>query len=391
MMGRVITVIILALALAFLVVRSALIDAYAVSNPARAAVVWPGHPSVILTSGLNEVGAAAAAARAVNPATIRRMLATAAKEPLAPEPFLVRGVEAQVAGDQDLAFRAFLEARKRDPRSVAARYFLADHYLKKGQMQLGLAEIAALTRLVPRSLDAIAPQLAAFARMPGGATRAKRLLLDQPQLEPWLLNELAANPGDANLVLSLWSGSTSDRDRNWQQRLVTSLVSAGRFQEARTAWGRFNRDAKPVGELLDPKFEGKAMPPFGWELASGAAGVAEPEPGGRLHILYYGRDDLLLASQLLLLKPGPYRLSMQVSIVSPTAKSISWIVRCMPPSRDLATIELTAVNGGVQAADFTIPPQGCSAQRLDLFATTPELPEQTELTIAELSLSRREP
>ena len=391
MTGRAIFVIVLALALAALVVRNALIDAYAHSNPARGAAVWPGHPSVIMISGLNEVGAAAAAARPVNPATVRAMIATSARAPLAPEPFLVHGVEAQVAGDPARAIRSFLEARKRDPRSVAARYFLADYYLKTGQIRLGLAEIAALTRLVPRSLEEIAPQLAAFARMPGGATHAKRLLRDQPQLEPSLLNELAANPADANLALSIWSGRVGEQDRTWQRRLVTSLVSAGRFQDARRVWGRFNPHAKPVGALFDPKFEGSAMPPFGWELASGAAGVAEPEGEGRLHILYYGRDNLVLASQLLLLEPGSYRLANKVSIVSPTAKPIAWVVRCMPSSRELASFGLIAAKRGVLTADFTIPPQGCPAQQLDLVATTPELPEQIDLTVAEVGLSRRSP
>jgi hypothetical protein len=387
--GRTIAVLAVSLLLSALVVRTALVDAYARSDVAKARIAWPGHPSVILASGLEEVGAASAAARPVKPATVRAMLVSAAKAPLAPEPFLVRGVEAQVAGDEGLAGRSFLEARQRDPRSVPARYFLAGHYLKTGQTQPGLAEIAALTRLVPKSLDQIAPQLAAFARMPGGSAQAKRLLRDQPQLEPWLLGELAANPSDADLALAIWSGRNSDEDRIWQQRLVSSLVSSGRIVEARAAWNRFNPGGSPTGQLLDPKFEGGPKPPFGWTLASGAAGVAEPEGGGRLHVIYYGRDNAILASQLLQLKPGPYRLSMRVSTALPSVKSISWVVRCTPPTRDLATIELPAANNGVLAANFVIPPQACPAQLLDLVGTSPEIPEQTDFTIGDLSLSRK--
>ncbi|MCL6740401.1 hypothetical protein LZ518_04560 [Sphingomonas sp. RB56-2] len=388
MTRRAIPVFLVALFLAVLVVRSALLDAYAATNPAKASSIWPGHPSAILASGLTEVGAAAAAAKPVNPATVTAMLAASAKAPLAPEPFLVRGVQAQVANDQALAARAFLQARKRDPRSVPARYFLADHYLATGQTQRGLAEIAALTRLVPKSLGEVAPQLAAFARMPGGASATKRLLLDQPQLEPWLLNELAARPEDAKLAMALWGGRPGELDRAWQQRLVASLVSANRFDDARMAWDRFNPSAKPVGGLLDPGFGGGAMPPFGWTLASGAAGVAEPEGGGRLHVLYYGRDNIVLAGQLLQLGPGTYRFSMKVGTVSPTPTSISWVVRCMPGSRELASIDLTKAKGGVLALDFAIPSQDCPAQQLELVGTAPELPEQAELTIAELGLSR---
>lgn len=389
MAGRAITAIILALFLSALVIRNAFMDAYGVQDPSKAATVWPGHPSVVLASGLAEVGASAAAGRPISPATVQRMVATAAKAPLAPEPFLVRGVEAQVAGDGPLALRAFLEARRRDPRSIPARYFLAGYYLRSGDTQRGLAEISALTRLVPQSLGGVAPQLAVFARMPGGAAQVKILLREQPQLEPWLLDVLAANSDDARLALSLWSGRIGSQDRAWQQRLVNGLVAAGRFGEARAAWSRFDARAKLGEGLTDPRFEGHDLAPFGWTLASGAAGFAESLGGGQLHILYYGRDDLVLASQLLLLRPGPYRLAMRVNGAPPSARSLSWVVRCKPASREIASIGLASAKGGVLAADFAVPTQGCEAQQFDLVGTAPELPEEADLTIADLRLSRR--
>jgi hypothetical protein len=387
MVWRTIAVIVAGLFLGLLVVRNAFVDAYLESSVDRAASVWPGHPEVVLASGLTEVGAAAASGQPVNPATVRRMLAAASNAPLAPEPFLVRGVEAQVAGDTTMALRAFIEARRRDPRSIAARYFLASHFLAAGQTPEGLAEISALTRLVPQSLKSVSPQLAAFARMPGGATQVRTLLRDQPQLEPWLLEDLASRPVDAGLVLSLWSGRTPEPDRAWQARLVNSLVTAGRFGEAHSAWRRFQPGTAQSGELVDPKFEGHALPPFGWTLASGASGVAEPEAGGRLHILYYGRDDFVLASQLLLLKPGSYRLSMRVGSASPAAKSLSWTIRCLPSSRELEAIDLGSAKAGVLAAAFAVPP-GCEAQNLELAGTAPELPEQADVTISALKLAR---
>jgi hypothetical protein len=389
MAGRIITVAVCALVLALLVIRNAFVEAYGVQDPSRAAAVWPGHPSVVLSAGLTQVGESAAAGRPANPATVRQLEEAAAKAPLAPEPFLVRGVEAQLAGDAPLALSAFLAARERDPRSVAARFFLADHYLKAGQTQDGLAEISALTRLIPQSLGGIVPQLAAFARMPGGSEQVRLLLRQQPPLEPWLLNELAAKPSDANLALSLWNGRSTEQDRPWQQRLVNTLVSAGRIEEARAAWTRFDPQVRPAGELIDPKFELRAMPPFGWALASGPAGVAEPEGGGPLHILYYGRDDIVLASQLLLLKPGAYRLAMRVTGAQPAAKSLSWVIRCTQTARAIASIYFTSTKDGTLAMDFTIPPQGCAAQTLELAGTAPELPEQADLTISNLQLSRQ--
>src|SRR5436190_165045 len=157
MKGRAIIVGVLALLLSALVIRTALFDSYAFSNPAKSAAIWPGRSSVILASGIDELGRQAAAGRPVDIGMVNRLVATAAKDPLAPEPFLVRGIAAQLAGNDALAGRAFLEARDRQPRGVAARYFLADHYLRTSQTQRGLAEISSLTRLFPQSLGAIAP------------------------------------------------------------------------------------------------------------------------------------------------------------------------------------------------------------------------------------------
>jgi hypothetical protein len=388
MLARSIIALGVGLLLAVLVVRTAFVDAYGDEMPARASAAWPGHPSVNLASGLAEVGVAAAAGQQPNSETIQQMLSTSAKAPLAPEPYLVRGVEAQVEGDQALALRAFLAARQRDPRSVAARFFLADHYLKSGQVGPGLAELSALTRLVPQSQAGIAPHLAAFARMPGSLPQIRTLLRDQPQLEPLLLYELAAEPADSNLVISIWSGRLNEASRGWQQRLITSLVAAGRLEEARKVWSRFDPGIPTGGQLIDPKFEMRALPPFGWTLASGASGVAEPDGSGGLHILYYGRDDLVLANQLMTLKPGSYRLSMSVNGAQPAAQSLSWRVRCASSSLELASIALFPSKGNIAANSFVVPAQNCAAQQLELAGESPDLPEQADLTVSRLSLAR---
>lgn len=390
-MVRAIAVLTGSLLLAAMVMRGAWVDAFAGRDPARAALLWSSHPSVTLTSGLAEVGAAAAANQPVSPVTVRRMLAASAKAPLAPEPFLVRGVEASVAGNPRLAERAFLEAQRRDPRSIAARYFLADQYLRSNDTSRGLAQIAALTRLVPQSLDAIAPYLAAFARGPDGVRPVKALLADQPLLEPLLLNQLAAAPNDIPLAFKLWNGRTDERDRAWQERLVDTLIGAGRYREARSAWARFNSGMSRGDQLTDPRFEGQASPPFGWKLVSGPAGVAEPDGGGRLHILYYGRDDLVLASQLLMLPAGSYRLSMRVGTPPPSAGSLAWTLRCLPARQNFMSAGLATARGGVLTASFSIPAAGCEAQQLQLAGTAPDVPEQADLTISDLAIARSKP
>ena len=375
-----------ALLAGFFVVRVAFVEAFAAKNPTTAAAVWAGHPAVLLESGLAQVGDMAAAGRPVDQSLVDRLISASAKAPLAPEPFLVRGVDAQVSGNRAVALQSYLAARERNPRAVAPRYFLADLYLKAGRTEPGLAEISALARLVPQSLPNVAKYLAAYARTPGAAPQVKKMLETHPQLELALLNELASDAASARLILYLWSGRGGEEARPWQGRLLEQLVATGRFNEARTAWARFTNISAEQDALFDAEFAAQALPPFGWMLASGASGIAEPQGGGRLHLVYYGRDDLILASQLMTLPPGRYRLSMNVSASSPAAKSLSATIRCLPSTSPLASLPLH--RRGAVTASFNVADRGCPAQRLEISGDAPEFPEQAELTVGRLRLER---
>ncbi|MCF2514337.1 hypothetical protein LVY65_04555 [Sphingomonas sp. G124] len=386
MRARAVIIIALALLAAVLVVRVAFVAAYASRQPAKAAAIWPNHPEVIFATGLQEARRSGAAGRPVDSALVEKLLSAATKSPLAPEPYLVRGVQAELAGNRALAAKAFLEARRLDPRSVAARYFLANHFLQTGKVRLGLSEISALARLVPQSLDDIAPYLAAYARSPGGAHEVKAMLADHPELEPLLLNILAADAGNDRLVLYLWSGRGGNDASGWQVRLLNSLIDARRYGQAQVAWTRFSPNSYREQELVDPKFELSALPPFGWTFASGPAGVAEAEEEGRLHIIYYGRDDVSLAKQLLMMRPGSYRLSMRVSPGSQASKALAWTVRCLPSSDEIANAGMVGAHNGELAVKFKVPPAGCIAQQLELAGTAPELPAPADLTVADFRL-----
>src|SRR5687768_6956671 len=186
-------VALLAVAAAVFVVRGALVAAYTDSNPVRAAAAWPGHPAAAFRAGLVRIGEAAAAGRLVAGSIIDPLLAAARSAPLAPEPFLVRGVQLRLGGDETAAGRAFVEAKRRDPRSIPARFFLADHYLRSGAVQAGLDEVVVLTRLVPGSEARLVPILAGYAKTPGAARQVKAMLRAHPELEDGLLTFLAAD------------------------------------------------------------------------------------------------------------------------------------------------------------------------------------------------------
>src|SRR5438445_6063984 len=111
-----------------------------------------------------EISTAAHGHRPVGPATFSIINDAAIKAPLAPEPFLVRGVQTELNGNSNVAAQAFAAAERRDPRSVPARYFLADIFYRAGDPRRTLDQIGALARLTPNGPETIAPYLAAYAK-----------------------------------------------------------------------------------------------------------------------------------------------------------------------------------------------------------------------------------
>ena len=119
--------------------------------------LWPSHPAVLADRTMGEIGARARRGQSLTPAILSQVDQIARLAPLAPEPFLIKGALAQVQGKQEHAEQLFTAARARDPRSVAARYFLADRYLRSGRTGQALAEIAALSQLFPQGMVGFGP------------------------------------------------------------------------------------------------------------------------------------------------------------------------------------------------------------------------------------------
>jgi hypothetical protein len=372
------------------VVRFAYVAAYASDQPLKAASVWPSHPDVLFKTALDRIVRAAVAGQPVPRSELDAIYSAAADAPLAPEPYLVRGVDAQTTGNAGLAQRALEAARRRNPRSLAAHYFLADHYLRTNQPDAGLVELARLTRLLPTSIATVAPYYARYAREPGGAARVKAMLRAHPEFEPDVLSALANDAANADLILFLASGrgqSTGDPPA-WHGQLVQSLVEASQYAKARAIWSKLS--GEPVAAdpgLFDPQFSGKkAPPPFNWSLLSNASGLAEEQGEGRLHLIYYGRDNVTLASQTLTLSPGRYRLSFKVEGSSKNLPALAWTISCLPSKRAISSFALGR-QAGQTASDFSIGAD-CPAQLLALTGTSPEFPETVDVTLSGLSLTK---
>lgn len=383
MAGRLLVVLVALFLAAFVVCNSA-VAVLGERAPGTAARIWPGEPHAEIAAAMSEIGRAAAQHRAVPPGVFARVEDAARKLPPVAEPFLVRGVRAQLAGDAAAAMAAFTAAERRDPRSLPAHYFLADALFRTGDAPRGLEEAAVLARLAPNGVGSVAPYIAAYAQDRSTWPRLRALFRSSPDLEEVTLAALAKDAANVDAVIALADEAHRDAKQSWVPVLLTSLVDAGEYQKARAAWGAAAHVQPAPDAIYDSGFaEPNAPPPFNWALTASTVGLAERQPGGRLHVVFYGRDDGLLARQLLLLRPGLYRLTMSEAGNASHARALTWSLRC-----DRTQTPFAAIPVDVAAArpwSFTVP-AGCPAQWLELTGVSPEMPQQTEVTIANLKL-----
>lgn len=386
MLGRPLAIV-AALLISVQIVRAATVAALAPMKPYSAAQVWSGHPTVNIARGMTDIAVAARARKPVPTYAYALMARAAAQEPLAPEPFLVAGVQAQMTGNMRVAQKDFEAAQWRDPRSLPAAYFLADRYLRVGDVEGGLREAAILARLSPNGATLVGPYIGAYAADARNWPKLRLLLRDNPDLADVVLNNLASRPETAAAALALADPQTNMSKIDWFRRLLDTLTAAGEYGKARTIWSRAT--GFPASELLhDPSFSDKTGPmPFNWDLTSSAAGLAERQPRGRLHILFYGQEDGILARQLLLLPSGSYRLEMRLLGDASRARNLTWSLWCDKTPSAFASITLDrAAQGWV----FKVP-ANCPAQWLQLSGSSGDISQQIDVTISDLRLRKAGP
>ena len=384
MLGRQILVVGIASLIAVQIVRNAVVANYADSKPDVAGGIWKGHPAAEISQALVSIAQSARSGSPADKAAFSMVDDAALKSPLSAEPFLVHGVQARLDGNGTLAGNAFRAAELRDGRSVPARYFLADYYLTSGDVARGLREIAILARMIPTGVAALSPYVASFARDAHHRAQLKALFQSEPLLEDSTLSVLAAEPGNSDLILQLATPAKSGPAPSWPNRLVSSLIADHDYAKAYQVWRTFGKaHASPGSLIYDASFEdANSPPPFNWTLTSSALGVAERAPGGKLHVVYDGADDGVLAWQLLLLKPGHYRIAMRATGDFGAAGSLTWTLSCADSSVKLLTVRLAPK---VQTS-FVIP-SGCAAQRLELAGAAPNIPDDADVTISDLTLN----
>jgi len=381
---RRIVVVVVALLLAVQVVRNSAVAALTDLQPAKAERFWADHPAVELSLGLVDIARESRAHRHASPASFAMIDDAALKSPLSPEPFLVHGVQAQISGASATAKRDFAAAQWRDPRSLPAAYFLADYYFRQGRPIDGLRQTAILARLSPAGITTVAPFVAAYAQNSSNWAQIRDMFVADPSIEDDVLVALAANAANTGAVLALADAKHRTSASRWVPVLLRSLIDSGQYARARAIWAAVAR-VQPTNLLYDATFEDPtAPPPFNWALTSSTVGLAERQPEQRLHAIFYGSEDGVLARQLVLLPAGSYQVQFDVAPSATHADAISWSIRCDKSSEPFAS---TAVDAADAGWNFQVP-ANCPAQWLELSGRSGDIAQQSDVTISGLKLVR---
>lgn len=382
------------LGLAAVVVKVDAPDAFS-AYPAALAALAPNDPERVFESAATEV---ATAPKSISAASLSGVRNAAKEVPLSAEPFFVAGADALFRGETTKGETLLKEARRRNPRHRMARLLLLQEDLRALRVLEATSELKILTRLVPQVTTMIVPALAKLAE----DAQTRRAVADALRGDPLLnhvLLQLAQSGAEPGVVLELARGAPAVNGPDvpdWRNALVTQFVERKQYDQAFRLWTAFNKaPAIPAGQwIFNPRFERRSEPaPFNWLLSANSVGAAEIQRRGGLSVEYFGRESGDLASQLLLLAPGRYRLQFRVEGNADGQGSLLlWSVTCADAGTRLVELPLKGISytAATKAFDFTVPAQDCGAQMLRLEGRAGEFPATQAIVVPALALRRLE-
>lgn len=378
--------------LGWLIIRMAIVQEMASSRPRVAAFFAPEDPRVIAGLVNLEMRNRMDRVRPVVKKVARQALVRA---PLIEEPFLLAGIDRLLRRDQEGAHRFLSHALTRNARSRVARLFMLELSLRRGDVTRAIADMTILSRLLPEVGAVFVPELARMAQDPQSRPALRDTLRSDPLMLEAVLHHLATKGDNPELALQLAGNlrTSSGETGDWRQAVMDALVRQGKVARARQLWAYFGGGAAGTRDNLvyDGDFEGRpGLPPFNWRLNASNTGVAEIDKGQSLEVEYYGRADSELASQLLAIPPGSYRLSFHAEgDLKGSEHRIIWRVQCLDGKTTLLSLPLANITyaGRNVATAFTVP-ASCPGQWLKLIGEPTEFPKNESVSIRNLKIQK---
>jgi len=304
------------------------------------------------------------------------------KAPFDVEALRVLAMSEAEAGRTDQADELMTLAGNWSLRDSAAHSWLIESRLRQGSYASAFAHADTLVR---RRADLRPQVFNLFSTAAESDPRAGPYLVaelaDSPPWRAEYLQSLYRRPNGLQLLASLALGLeqtdapfTSAELQTLYQTLFQGRRIPG-LQAVRNGLGRPSTATVLVnGEFADQE----AILPFGWELGVGpgiSVGLFNDDRKPdltALRVIHDARSTRALASQVVLMEPGTYRLSGQQRLESGSGRTgFAWQVQCLETSGIITEIRFDL---DMEAqADWTsfetrvaVPSQGCTAQIVKL-------------------------
>lgn len=309
-------------------------------------------------------------------------------------------LSASAEGRADAALSLMSRAGKLNPRDAQTENWLFENALLRADYSRAVVHADALMRRSPEVWPALSYTLA--ARLADRAVRAA------------LVQRLAAAPSWRGTFLTMAARYGADADVAALFLALKRTASPATDVEAAPFFGRLVAEAKyrqakgyfdalvsppvqPTPLVYDGGFAGlPGPPPLNWEVTAGPGGSAswtldDGEPSGSLRVSHDGfSSSRALVGQLILLSAGTYQVAARARAEDPTvAGRFKLQITCVNGSR-LVLMTLTGVPGYwiPSRAEFTVPPQTCEVQWLQIVPATGDRREVAELSIDDIAIRR---
>lgn len=366
----------LALLVAWLAVRTAIVGQTANIAPAVARSVAPGDPAALIAAANypnGDLKPPTAEEAALLDRAVRR-------NPLYYEPFLANAAFAAAHGEHRRAERLGEAARARDPRVVATHLLLLTEYARSGDLRAAVAEMTPLAAISGVAGPALAAALTTISRTPQGERVVEAALRTNPRWRSAFVRQPAgSSEGLAFRTLAAAPrGVPQAQNDDDRTSFLMRLVQAGDYQRAYLAWVNFlPASQSQTGAIYDGSFAKlPGLQPFNWTLTSNELGTAERRsdsalPGGTaLDVNFFGGGETTLATETLFVQPGNYTFSLNgvADGGGKFAGALHWQLTCLPSGATTPLVTVSEFSGRpFQASQpVTIPPSGCAAQQLSL-------------------------
>lgn len=309
-----------------------------------------------------------------------------AHAPASNRPLIYAAYRAARAQDPPKAASLAEAVLARDPRNVLAHALVADSALQTGDLATALFHLERLIVLSPEQSEAFADTLAGLAGTKQGLDLLDQRLAERPAWGPGVLARLNASSADFGTLLRL-----NQHTPETQSAFVERVLRERGPQQALIAWLSFlpADEAKSLAWPYDPTFQSLPAPtPFNWARDRE---LVTFETGGGLFATYFGRGASTLAWQVMVLKPGAYRLETMASAEGEDAGGqISWVLSCYPNGPELARLPLPGnqPQAKLLATEGVVPAKReCSAQVLALKGEPGEFPIRARAHIASITIT----